>query len=62
MISWLAEVAVWSIAVGASCFVLGYRRRARYDGAAWELAARYKVENDALIERLTEIEELLMED
>ena len=42
-------------------FFIGYRYRAKYDSTAWELVARYKLENDQMIERLVDLENAMME-
>lgn len=42
-------------------FILGKRSMARYSNDALELAARYRIENDQMIDRLTELEDELMD-
>jgi len=43
----------------ATGFFWGYRIRAKRDGAAWELAARYKYQADEMMERLIELDNQL---
>ena len=56
---WLYVLA--SCVASVISFLFGYHYRARYDSTAWELVARYKQENDQMIERLVDLENAMME-